>query len=67
MKFGLGFPVIKLYPPTVQPWEEAATPADVVRIAQTAEEVGFDYLGVSDHIFMTVEMAKLMGGRWCEG
>ena len=67
MKFGLGFPVIKLYPPTVQPWEEAATSADVVRIAQTAEEVGFDYLGVSDHIFMTVEMAKLMGGRWCEG
>ena len=67
MKFGLGFPVIKLYPPTVQPWEESATSADVVRIAQTAEEVGFDYLGVSDHIFMTVEMAKLMGGRWCEG
>ena len=67
MKFGLGFPVIKLYPPTVQPWEESATPADVVRIARTAEEVGFDYLGVSDHIFMSVEMAKLMGGRWCEG
>ena len=54
MKFGLGFPIIKLYPPTVQPWEEAATSVDVVRIAQTAEEVGFDYLGVSDHIFMTV-------------
>lgn len=67
MKFGLGVPIMNLYPPTLQPWEETATTEDIVRIVQKAEELGFDYLSVSDHIFMDTAMAKLMGGRWCEG
>ncbi len=67
MEFGLGFPCMNLYPPTLQPWEEAASSADMVAIARKAEEVGFAYLSVSDHIIMSTEMNEAMGARWCEG
>ena len=67
MKFGLGFPCLNLYPPTLQPWEASATSADLVAIARRADEAGFDYLSVSDHLLMTVEMNQAMGARWCEG
>ncbi len=67
MKFGIGFPCLNLYPPTLQPWEATATSEDLVAIAQRADAVGFDYLSVSDHLLMTVEMHEAMGARWCEG
>ena len=38
MEFGLGFPCMNLYPPTLQPWEATATSADMVAIARKAEE-----------------------------
>ena len=66
MEFGLGFPCMNLYPPTLQPWEATATSADIVAIARKAEEVGFSYLSVSDHIIMSAEMNEAMGARWCE-
>ena len=40
MEFGLGFPCMNLYPPTLQPWEGTATGAEIVTIARKAEEVG---------------------------
>ena len=67
MEFGLGFPCMNLYPPTLQPWEASATSAEMVAIARKAEEVGFGYLSVSDHIVMSAEMNDSMGARWCEG
>ncbi|MCH2173411.1 TIGR03619 family F420-dependent LLM class oxidoreductase [Myxococcota bacterium] len=67
MEFGLGFPCMNLYPPTLQPWEATATGADIVTIAQKAESVGFSYLSVSDHVVMSSEMNEAMGARWCEG
>ena len=67
MEFGLGFPCMNLYPPTLQPWEAKATSAELVAIARKAEAVGFDYLSVSDHIVMSAEMNDAMGARWCEG
>ena len=66
MEFGLGFPCMNLYPPTLQPWEATATSADIVAIARKAEDVGFAYLSVSDHIIMSAEMNDTMGARWCE-
>ena len=66
MEFGLGFPCMNLYPPTLQPWEASATSAEIVAIAQKAEEVGFDYISVSDHILMSADMDEAMGARWCE-
>ena len=66
MDFTLGFPCMNLYPPTLQPWEATATGDDMVVIARKAEEVGFDYLSVSDHIVMSAEKSEAMGAHWCE-
>ncbi|MCE2391459.1 MAG: TIGR03619 family F420-dependent LLM class oxidoreductase [Proteobacteria bacterium] len=66
MKFGLGFPCMSLYPPTLQPWEAGARGEDLVAVARRAEEAGFDYLSFSDHVVMSAEMEEAMGARWCE-
>jgi probable F420-dependent oxidoreductase len=66
MRFALGFPGLNLFPPSLQPWEEPITSEQLVRIARHAEDVGFDYLAVSDHLLMSGEMARAMGARWCE-
>jgi len=66
MKFALGMPALILYPPVMSPWEPAATPADILRIAQTADELGFDWLTVSEHIVMPDEMTEVMGRRFPE-
>ena len=36
MEFGLGFPCMNLYPPTLQPWEASATSAGPELAAATA-------------------------------
>ena len=33
MEFGLGFPCMNLYPPTLQPWEAKATSAAAASVA----------------------------------
>ena len=66
MKFALGMPALILYPPVMSPWEPQATGADIVRIAQTADELGFDWLTVSEHIIIPDEMAEVMGRRFPE-
>ncbi len=66
MKFALGMPALILYPPVMSPWEPEASPADILRIAQTADELGFDWLTVSEHIVMPHEMADVMGRRFPE-
>src|SRR5438128_963787 len=66
MKFALGMPALILYPPVMSPWEPEATPADILRIARTADEVGFDWLTISEHIVMPDEMTEVMGRRFPE-
>jgi probable F420-dependent oxidoreductase len=66
MKFALGMPALILYPPVMSPWEPQATPADILRIAQTADAVGFDWLTISEHIVMPDEMTEVMGRRFPE-
>ena len=66
MKFALGMPALILYPPVMSPWEPDATSADILRIAQTADELGFDWLTISEHIVMPDEMGEVMGRRFPE-
>ncbi|MDZ4278199.1 MAG: TIGR03619 family F420-dependent LLM class oxidoreductase [Dehalococcoidia bacterium] len=66
MKFGLGLPGLILYPPVMSPWEVQATGNDVLRIAKKADELGFDWLTVSEHIVMPHEMSEIMGPRYPE-
>ena len=66
MKFALGMPALILYPPIMSSWEPEATPADILRIAQTADTIGFDWLTISEHIVLPDEMTEVMGRRFPE-
>lgn len=66
MKFALGMPALILYPAIMSPWERDASPREIVRIAQKADQLGFDWLTISEHIVMPREMADSMGPRFPE-
>lgn len=48
--FGMQLPVQTLTRTLVDPWEDNASVADLVTIAQKAESSGMDFIGVCDHI-----------------
>jgi probable F420-dependent oxidoreductase len=66
MRFGLGMPAMILYPPVMSRWEPGATGADIIRIAQKADDLGFDWLTVPEHIFIPNDMIEIMGPRFPE-
>lgn len=66
MKFGLGVPALILYPPVMSRWEADVKPGDLLRIAQKADETGYDWLTVPEHIIMPLEAAEIMGPRFPE-
>ena len=66
MKFGFGTPALILYPPVMSRWEAEASHEDILGIAQKADELGFDWLTVSEHIVMPQEMVEIMGPRYPE-
>ena len=66
MKFGVTIPGLFLYPVIAQPWEAALSGEEILRIARSAEELGFDWISVPDHIIMPNEEVEVMGPRWAE-
>lgn len=66
MKFAMGMPGLILYPPIMSPWEASVSGPEIVRIARKAEETGWDWLTISEHVVMPVEMADVMGRRFPE-
>jgi probable F420-dependent oxidoreductase len=66
MRFGLGTPALILYPPVMSDWEREATGADILRVARTADELGYDWLVVPEHIFIPNDMLDIMGPRFPE-
>ena len=65
LAFGLQLPIQTLTKTLADPWEAAATPDDLVRVAQTAEECGMSFVGVCDHIAIPDnEYAKHMTTTW---
>jgi len=49
-RYGMQLPVQTLTRTLADPWEDTATVADLVVIAQKAEATGHDFVGVCDHI-----------------
>ena len=47
MEFGLGFPCMNLYPPTLQPWEATATSADLLAFAASPAVSSVDAISLS--------------------
>jgi probable F420-dependent oxidoreductase len=66
MKFSIAVPALNLYPPVMGPWEAQACPSDFLRIAHTADGLGYDFLSTSDHIVMPPEVAEVLGPRYPE-
>ncbi len=66
MKFGVTIPGLFLYPVIAQPWEASLSGEEILRIARRAEELGFDWISVPDHIIMPNEEVEVMGPRWAE-
>ena len=65
MKFGFAIPGIALVNPELRhPWEASATPKDMLRIAQTADDLGYDWLSVPEHMVMLQNMVPVFGPRW---
>lgn len=50
-----------LLPGVCSPWEREATVADLVRVAQTADAAGFDFLTCAEHVAVPVDQAEGRG------
>jgi probable F420-dependent oxidoreductase len=66
MKFGMGIPVLMLYPAVVNRWEPEAPASAATRVAQKADELGFDLVTIPEHIIIPDEMVEAMGRRYTE-
>ena len=47
-----------------QPWEERAGPADLARVAQTADRAGYFAIGVCDHVAIPDALVPTMSSHW---
>ena len=66
MKFALGMHGLILYPPIASPWESEANSDDILRVARKADQVGWDWLTISEHVVIPREMTDVMGPRFPE-
>jgi probable F420-dependent oxidoreductase len=64
MKFRLNVPAMSVYPGGKRHWFEDMTPDEIVRVAQAADELGYDSLHVPEHVLMHVDEVEKMGPRW---
>jgi probable F420-dependent oxidoreductase len=62
--YGMHLPITAQSTTFVQPWEAAAGPAEVRRIAEACDRNGFFYLAVSDHIAVPRSHAGAMSTVW---
>ena len=67
MKFALATPGLNNYPAAMAPWEPKATGKEVIRFAQKADELSWDWLTIPEHIAMAADMCEQMGSRFAEG
>lgn len=50
MRIGLSTPAVMQLPGVSAPWERTATVADLIRVAQAADEAGLDFLTCAEHV-----------------
>jgi probable F420-dependent oxidoreductase len=64
MKFTMNVPGMSLYPGRARHWWQEISSEEIVRVAQTADALGFDYLTVSEHFVLNRDWSQEMGSRW---
>src|SRR6202050_1225388 len=66
MKFNLALPGHSLYPGNELLWFKDITGEEIITIARVADDLGFDYLRVGEHIVMHESWVPVMGPRWLD-
>lgn len=61
---GMQLPIQSKSTAFVEPWEETAGAAELARVARAADQAGFFYLGVCDHVAIPAEKAPVMSTEW---
>ncbi|WP_319445068.1 MULTISPECIES: LLM class F420-dependent oxidoreductase [unclassified Mycobacterium] len=64
MRIGLSTPVVIRMPGASSNWELAAEVEDIVRIAETADGLGFDYLTCPEHVIVPEDDAAIRGSTY---
>ena len=62
--YGMQLPVQALSVRVSMPWEQQATPDDMVKVAQAADAAGFLYVAVCHHVAIPREPAEMMSTQW---
>src|SRR5215211_6076580 len=64
MKLALVTPVLTRLPRVQAGWEPDAGIAEVARIAQAAEALGYDHITCSEHVGIPLDVAAVRGGTY---
>lgn len=64
MRIGIASPIVTAVPGAHSPWESSAGIAELGRIAESADRLGFHHLTCSEHIAVPEEMAQQRGGTY---
>jgi alkanesulfonate monooxygenase SsuD/methylene tetrahydromethanopterin reductase-like flavin-dependent oxidoreductase (luciferase family) len=62
--FGMQLPVQAQSKFFVEPWELAAGPAEMLAVAQAADDSDFFYIGVCDHVAIPDDLSPKMSAVW---
>ncbi|MGN6474926.1 MAG: LLM class flavin-dependent oxidoreductase [Mycobacteriales bacterium] len=62
--FGMQLPVQAQSKYFVEPWEIEAGPAEMLAVAKAADDSGFFYVGVCDHVAIPDDLSPKMGAVW---
>jgi alkanesulfonate monooxygenase SsuD/methylene tetrahydromethanopterin reductase-like flavin-dependent oxidoreductase (luciferase family) len=62
--FGMQLPVQAQSTFFVEPWETKAGPAEMLEVAKAADDSGFFYIGVCDHVAIPDDLSPKMSAVW---
>ncbi|MBV9487731.1 MAG: TIGR03619 family F420-dependent LLM class oxidoreductase [Frankiaceae bacterium] len=62
--YGIQLPIQAQSNYFVEPWEKSAGTAEMAAVARAADESGFFYVGVCDHVAIPKELVPAMGAIW---
>ena len=66
LAYGIQLPIQAQSSMFVADWERTAGPSELVRIARAAEDAGFLYVAVCDHVAIPRRLAGAMGTHWSD-
>ncbi len=64
--FGIQLPIQAQVSTYVAEWERTAGASGLARVAQAADDAGFFYVGVCDHVAIPDDMIPAMGTHWSD-